>query len=765
MALRDTPAVAGPEPLYYNAPIPEAMDLGWSYSEAKNQLQMAKVSQKDRATHLYVIGATGTGKTKFLEFLIAQDIDKGHGFGVIDPHGDLVEDVKGILACRYRRSQDEREISERTVLIDPTDSEFTAIFNPLEPLPNTSAAEQANELISCFRRIWADSWGVRMEDLLRNALIALGEAGRTLPELPSFLTTKTVRRDVLYNVGHPIARAYFERFDGLAPSTQATWIQPVMNKVNAFLADDRIREMLSAPHSTVNLRQVMDQGMILLIKLDKGRLKGAGDLLGSLLMAKLQMAAFSRSDLPENERRPFYLYVDEFQNYANASFQVVLSEARKYGLSLTMAHQTLAQVSSELRSLILGNAGIQVYFRLNRQDAQLLAKEAFEYSGFEVKRVRSHSPVFWSFAEEWERKIEELQNLAPRVCVAKHKIEGGVLLLYTADMDPAWQTLRMSPNEYWRYLRRLPFGRKHLVARSAIPAPVLDIPLSDRPAARGEEAAPTMQVAERAPTPPEPSPARELNATPRAEVATPEPAERKAGRRHKYLQGLIKRAGEESGFRAIIEKSTPDGLGKVDVSLEREGLRIACEVSVTTSAQQELANLRKCLAAGYDQVVSCCADKRKLRRLRDAVEKGLEEPDRGRVFFFEPDELVVHLMRLGQEGQTVEAPEQRVKGYKVKVRRRTVSGVDEEEKKAAIAQVLVEIVEKLLGLLVPRAGHLLQAALDDLIRDRRQALDLAADLGRRLLRDAALELLRGRASEGRPTRQKVEEHRAGGVAV
>ena len=396
----------GPGPDRRNDQIPHALDLGWYYSESKNEVQMAKIADEDRATHLYVIGATGTGKTKFLEFLIAQDIDKGNGFGVIDPHGDLVEDIKGFLACRYSGRGDEEEISDRTVLVDPTDPGFTVGFNPLEQLRNVSVAEQVNELVSAFRKIWADSWGVRMEDLMRNSLISLGEAGLTLVELPAFLTRRSYRQGVLQRVDHPIAREYFGRFDALTDRTQATWSQPVMNKINAFLSDDRIRQMFSSPRSTFNLREIMDGRKMLLIKLDKGRLKGSADLLGSLLMAKLQMAAFSRSDVSPSRRRPFFLYIDEFQNFATESFLVVLSEARKYGLSLIMAHQTLAQVPNELRSLILGNTGIQVYFRLNRHDAQILAKEGFEYSGYEVKTMSSHRPSFWSYAEEWEHKIE-----------------------------------------------------------------------------------------------------------------------------------------------------------------------------------------------------------------------------------------------------------------------------------------------------------------------------------------------------------------------
>lgn len=675
-----------------NARIAGTLDLGWYYSEAKDQLQMAKVSQVDRATHLYVIGASGAGKTKFLEFLIAQDIEHGSGFGVIDPHGDLIEDIKGILARRYHASKDEREIAERTVLIDPTDPGYMAIFNPLEVLPNTSAGEQANELIGCFRRIWADSWGVRMEDLLRNALIALSEAGGTLTGLPKFLTEKAIREEVLPKVSHPIAREYFRGFDALGPGTQATWIQPVMNKINAFLSDDRIRQMLSAPRSTFNLRQIMDQGMILLLKLDKGKLKGAGDLLGSLLMAKLQMAAFSRSDMPQNARRPFYLYIDEFQNFASDSFQIALSEARKYGLSLIMAHQTLAQIPDELRSLILGNAGIQIYFRLNRQDAQLLAKEIFEYSGYEIKSFHSHTPRYWSYAEEWEHKIEELQNLHPRICFAKHKIQGGCLLLHTADMNPAWQALGMEQDTYEEYVAQLPFGRRHLVARIELQRPVV------RPLSEPGQLQVTRTEAVVSPTAQLPVAAMEQGSREQRElVLDKEPGtvtaeEGKGGRRHRYLQGLIKRMAEERGWRAIIEKPTPDGQGQVDISLEQDDRKIACEVSVTTGGQQELSNVQKCLAAAYDQVILCSADKAVLQRLQRQIAKELGDTERERVLFLGPEELLEFLSH-EEEGKPI--TEQRVKGYRVRVRRQPVEEADEERRREAIAQVIVQSMKRM----------------------------------------------------------------------
>ena len=446
------------------------LELGWYWSENKDEYQMAKIDQKDRATHFYVIGATGTGKTKFLEFLIQQDIEKGNGFGVIDPHGDLIEDIKGFLACRYDQNEDEKEISERIILIDPTDPNFTVTFNPLEKLPNITIPEQVSEFICSFKKMWADSWGVRMEDLLRNSLIALGEAEYTLSELTLFLTDRVFRQTVLEKVIHAGAQEYFKKFDSITDRGQVTWIEPITNKINAFFAETKIRQMFSSPKSSFNMREAMDNRKVIFIKLDKGRLKDTADILGSLLLAKIQMAAFSRSDLPQSKRTPFYLYVDEFQNFAGDSFATVLSEARKYGLSLIMAHQTLAQIPTELRSLILGNTGIQVYFRVNRQDAQLLAKEAFDYSGYEIKSVHSTRPVFWSYAEEWEHRIGELQSLAPRLCYAKHKIEGGVIPFQTADIEPSCEVLGMDEDEYQKFLKTLPFGKKYLISRKELTA-------------------------------------------------------------------------------------------------------------------------------------------------------------------------------------------------------------------------------------------------------------------------------------------------------
>jgi hypothetical protein len=672
-----------------NEYLPDTLSLGWYYSEDKNQLQMAKIPLKDRAIHMYVIGGSGSGKTKFIEFPIQQDIQLGNGFGIIDPHGDLIDETKGFLAEYYQKTHDEG-IFDRVVIVDPTDPTYTVGFNVLEIPEGVAPIEQAQELIMVFKRIWADSWGARMEDLLRNSLISLGQAERTLVDLPQFLTQQDFRRQVMAKVSNPMARLYFERFDSLSKTNQLTWSDPVTNKVNAFLADERISQMLSQPKSSINFREIMDRKKILLIKLNKGKLREGADLLGSLFMAKIQLAAFSRTDIPEVARVPFYLYIDEFQNFASETFGVVLSEARKYGLSLIMAHQALEQIPKELRSVILGNAGIQVYFRTNREDAELLAKEAFTYEGYNVKTAQlSNSGMntkFWSLGEEWEQNFAALQNMPPRHCIVKHKIAGGMLLLETAAITPAWEALKMRPEDYPAYLDSLPFGQKYLIARSA---------LIQLPEAQPQPAQHTNGLVQ------EEQPAKPLvvGARPQLEeqqqafleyiIANPdtaqtavykgikvgvlrgnevrdsllaqglieqvetrlgkmarrtmffiptftalerlgvEPPPGRGGAVHRYIQHVIEDGATSKGYTAKVEYDLGNG-GIVDVHLEKDGVKIAVEIAVFSKPQREIGHIKNCLDFGYDKVFNVFADQHLLERTTEAL-TGFSEEELGKI--------------------------------------------------------------------------------------------------------------------------------------
>ena len=686
------PPIRDPEIRYEE--IPGTLDLGWRYSEEKNEMQMAKVSHGDRSTHMYVIGATGSGKTKFLEYLIQQDIEERNGFAVIDPHGDLVEDIKGFLANSY----DESELAERLVLVDPTDKEFTVTFNPLEKLPGMTAAEEVNELISSFRKIWSDSWGARMEDLMRNSMIALGEAGYTLTELPVFLSRRAFREIVMKKVRHPVALEYFTRFEAMTDRAQVTWTEPVMNKVNALLSDERIRQIFSAPQSSFSIRGIIDSKSILLIKLDKGTLKDSADLLGSLLMSKIQMAAFSRGDLTQRKRTPFYLYIDEFQYFATESFAIILSEARKYGLSLIMAHQTLAQIPEELRSLILGNAALQVFFRINRQDASLLAKEAFTYSGYEVKTIRSLDPVYWSLGEEWEKKTEELQNLQPRFCYVKHNVRGGLILIQTAEIEEPWITAGMGEDEFEKYMEDLPFGREYLRSRTDLSKAAEDrqgriyeeLRVREAERRKSLEAIPT--AVERPAAKSVPVRERPTEEERKTLLKSVESSEEKSETQHRYLQNLIKRMAEEQGYKTTIEAPTPDGSGRVDVLLERGDERIACEISSTTDERHELENIRKCLTSGYKEIIMCSADSRKLGKIKAIASEQIDANDQTRVLFFSPEEIASYF---SAKKSSEAVREKTIKGYKVKVEYPTGQGVEKDGKRQAVAEVILRSFRRL----------------------------------------------------------------------
>jgi hypothetical protein len=647
LARQETSILPAPDEDPYEKWSPDTFSLGWYYNKKQKKYRLAKLFQNDRATHQYVVGATGTGKTKFLENLIREDIERFNGFGIIDPHGDLIEDIKSFLAFRYCESDDPDCIASRVVIIDPTDPIYTVTFNPLEATPGVSVAEQVGELVSSFRKIWADSWGSRMEDLMRNSLIALGEAELTLCELTTFLARRNFRAVVLEKVTNPTALESFRRFDAQTDRMQLTMTEPILNKINAFLADDRMRQMFSFPKSSFSFREIMDESKILLIKLDKGKLKGCSDLLGSLLMAKIQIAAFSRSDISKDQRIPFYLYIDEFQNFATDSFKTVLSEARKYGLSLIMAHQTLSQIPDDLRSLVLSSAGIQIVFRVNRQDASLLAKELFQYSGFETKAISSTgAKKYWSYSEEWEHKTEDLQYLEPRQCFAKCKVSGEVIGLHTIEVEPSWELLGISESENQILLTKLPFGQIYLHSRKHLAEAVVERqmliekaakektpPQDEKPATKPPEviyepsyeqvsdtdaqSEQQQQEEQEVLQPQSPQPVTQQLGQ---RKALPVPAgiqvpdippivDVKVEREHRRLQHLIKKLAEQSGYKATIEQPTIDGQGRVDVGLESDSKRIACEVSVTTSPEHELQNIKKCVGSKYDVVILCSAKK------------------------------------------------------------------------------------------------------------------------------------------------------------
>jgi hypothetical protein len=431
-------------------PRKDELALGFAEGEDGRRIvrQMKGVLQEDRITHFYVMGASNMGKSKFLEYLIRQDIDQERGLGVIDPHAILVKNIKGYLALHGK------DLEERVVLIDPTDKENTVCFNPLELTEGIEADYQAGQLVAAFSKIWGKAWGDRMANIFTHVIIALSENGLTLAEVQLILENDTVRRKLTRNLKNEETRQFFNKYETWSERVRIERTESTINKVSQFLTNTKIREMFMSPKSSFNLREIMDSGKILLVNLDKGQLTDSSGLLGSLLMSKIQMAAFSRSDMLESKLTQFNLFIDEFQNFADENFSTILDEARKYKLSLTLAHQHLGQLNMELKDSILANCGLQAYFHMSRKDADILAKEA--YAGV--------------FAEPqpWEWFIQNLQSLHKRWYLFKHEAEGGIAEINVPEVERPWEENGMSEERFLEFVRSKNIGQNYLRKRSDV---------------------------------------------------------------------------------------------------------------------------------------------------------------------------------------------------------------------------------------------------------------------------------------------------------
>lgn len=331
------------------------------------------LSQPDRRRHIYVIGQTGSGKSTLLNNCILQDVLSGRGLAFIDPHGDSAElIVDSIPKTRIRD----------VVYLNPSDIDFPIGFNPLRGVPIDLQATATANLVAAFRSIWRDFWGPRMEHILSNTIAALmaypDNLGISLLAIPKMLTDDRFRRRVLRHVSDPVVLAFWtEEFAAYNDRYRAEIISPILNKIGAFARNPAMRNILGQARNTFDLSYIMDNRKILVVNLSKGVLgEDMTNLLGSLLVCAIQQEAMKRASIPEHKREDFHLYIDEFQNFTTDAFDSIVSEARKYRLSLCIAHQYLDQLSDKVRKAILGNVGNLVMFTLGGGDAEALAIES-----------------------------------------------------------------------------------------------------------------------------------------------------------------------------------------------------------------------------------------------------------------------------------------------------------------------------------------------------------------------------------------------------
>ncbi len=331
------------------------------------------IKSNNRQKHLYVVGKTGMGKTTLLSNMILQDIYNGQGVCLIEPHGDFSEYILDRIP--KHRQQD-------VIYFDPADTDFPIGLNILEAQNSEAPFLISSTLLSAFNKIWAGTWSSRMEYILANTLLTLLESdGQNLLGVIKLLTDENYRKIITSKLQDPLLKNFWDlEFAKFNERYRQEAISPILNKIGQFFANPLIRNILGQTKSTINLRQIMDEGKILICNLSKGKLgDDSSNLLGALLISKLQITTMSRVDEPESSRRNFFVYVDEFQNFTSDSFASILSEARKYRLNLTLAHQYIAQLNengtTKVKNAIFGNVGNLVSFRMGAEDSEFISRE------------------------------------------------------------------------------------------------------------------------------------------------------------------------------------------------------------------------------------------------------------------------------------------------------------------------------------------------------------------------------------------------------
>jgi len=352
---------------------PERDVIYFARTDYRNKNQLFGMKRKDRRQHTYVVGKTGTGKSALLNNMIVQDIANGEGVCVVDPHGELVEGI-------VKKIPEER--IDDVIYFNPADDDFHVGFNVLE-LPDPKYKHLvASGLMGIFTKIWSNVWSARMEYIMNNCVLALLDTpGSTLLGIPRMLTDKEYRQKIISNLKDPVVKAFWvHEFEGWRDQYRNEAIAPIQNKVGQFLSTSLVRNIVGQSKSTIDIFDLMNSGKILLVNVAKGRVgEDNSALLGAMLITKIQLSAMERVRVPEDERVDFYLYVDEFQNFATDSFAGILSEARKYRLNLILAHQYIGQLitdtSTKVRDAIFGNVGTMITFRVGAADAEFLEKE------------------------------------------------------------------------------------------------------------------------------------------------------------------------------------------------------------------------------------------------------------------------------------------------------------------------------------------------------------------------------------------------------
>jgi len=682
-----------------------------------------RLTPEQRVRHCHIIGVSGTGKSTLLFNLIRQDIDNGEGVAVLDPHGDLVDKILGIIP---------KERIQDVVLVDPSDDQYSVGFNILSAHTEHEKTLLASDLVSVFQRL-STSWGDQMHSVLQNAVRAFLDSSRggTLPDLRRFLIEPAFRAEFLKSVSDPGVLYYWRKaFTQLSGNKS---IGPILTRLDTLLGKKPIEHMVSQPENRLHFGEIMDTGKIFLAKLPEGLLgKENSHLIGALLVSKFQQLVMSRQAQQMQARRDYWIYIDEFANFITPTMAEILSGARKYRIGLTLAHHELHQLqrNSEVASAVMAHPFTRVVFRVGDDDARKLAEgfsffEAQDFKNLEagqaIARVERSTfdfnlsvplPDEPDQVEAAQRRHEVITASREKYGTQRAEVEA---LLRTLWLEEEQETKAISkkstpppePPSAPRSVTNLaltetkaPDAPIEPVAAIAAPkaasppplvGPVLlpaisEARVSDREASENTESG--AKTIEPPKSIPQPSLEPVTKAGARREPTTPK-EQGKGGAQHTAIQKRIKEAAHAVGFLCNIETQLP-GQQSIDVALEKDGQKIACEISITTTVDHEVQNVKKCLAAGFSKVAVISVSEDRLEKIEKAVVRSLG-PDVGhKVGFYLPDEFIAELKALPMPEQ---APKT-VRGYKIKRSAATVTPEEQKQREEVAIRLIAESMKK-----------------------------------------------------------------------
>ncbi|MCU7867423.1 MAG: DUF87 domain-containing protein [Candidatus Thiodiazotropha sp. (ex Lucinoma borealis)] len=646
-----------------------------------------------RFEHTHVVGGTGHGKTQLLQFLIHHDlvrsIEDGRSVVVLDSHGDLIQTLSH-LAC-FSPTND-TGLSDRLVMIDPHDIDHPVSLNMFDfkrsRLSGYAPVDQ-EKILNATIELYEYFFGALLgAELTQRQGLVFKYLARLLLEIPG-ATIHTLRE--LMEDGEPF-RPYMAQLTGTARSFFATRFfdrsfnetkKQILTRLWGVLSNSTLERMFSHAHSTIDMFELLNDGKIILINTAKDLLGEQGTaIFGRFFIALIAQAAVQRAALPVHDRRPAFVYVDEAQDYFDENISHILNQARKYRVGLVFAHQYLDQLSNNLRSSVLTSTTIKFAGGISAKDARMLADEYRSTPDFFLAQRKGTTHT--SFACHVRNYTKNALSLSiplgfveaqPQLSETEHRqlLECNRQQYCAPPSIPDDAPFPVSTTAPEQQIR-------NAVKKQPIAAPTPQTP---------ESAQAALHTVENRRVPPA---SKQEKRTQKPSPSTVEPAPQgRGGRQHKYLQKLVKSLAEDRGFRASIEESILNGTGHVDVSLKREQIRLAVEISVTTTRDHELGNVEKCLAAGYQNVVLIGATARHIQSLAKFIEENLEEHDQGKVHYTTPEGMIDYLDSLGVMPKTTE---QIVRGYKVRTTHQTLNPADAAARRQAITSVITRSLRR-----------------------------------------------------------------------